>query len=63
MIDKLLPVAITLAFSAVGVLCSVSTMLLLALVGVVSFKETLNAAELAGLAMAIGSVFLLVRFG
>jgi hypothetical protein len=36
--------------------------LLLAAIGVVGFKESLNGYEIAGIAMAIGSLILLVRF-
>jgi multidrug transporter EmrE-like cation transporter len=35
---------------------------LLAVIGVVVFKEALNAYELAGIVLAIASLVLLVRF-
>jgi multidrug transporter EmrE-like cation transporter len=41
----------------------VSMILLLTSVGVLFFRESLNAYEIAGLAMAIASLILLVRFG
>ena len=44
-----------------GVYC-VSMVLLLTAIGVVRFKEPLNGYEIAGLAMAVGSLLLLTRF-
>ena len=51
-----------LKLATVGVVYCVSMVLLLAAIGVVAFKESLNAYEIAGIAMAIGSLVLLVRF-
>jgi len=41
---------------------SVSMILLLTGVGVVAFRQPLNTYEVAGLAMAIGSLILLMTF-
>ena len=51
-----------LKLATVGVLYSVSMVLLLTAVGVVRFKEPLNGYEIAGLVMAVGSLLLLTRF-
>jgi drug/metabolite transporter (DMT)-like permease len=51
-----------LKLATVGVVYCVSMVLLLAVVGVVGFKETLNGYEIAGIVMAIASLVLLVRF-
>lgn len=51
-----------LKLATIGVVYSVSMILLLAAVGIVGFRETLNAYEIAGILMAIGSLVLLVRF-
>lgn len=51
-----------LKLATIGVVYSVSMILLLTAVGAVGFRETLNASELAGLVMAIGSLVLLMRF-
>ena len=51
-----------LKLGTVGVVYCVSMVLLLTAIGVVAFKETLNGYEIAGLAMAIGSLLLLTRF-
>jgi drug/metabolite transporter (DMT)-like permease len=51
-----------LKLATIGVLYSVSMILLLAATGVVVFRESLNYYEIAGLAMAIGSLLLLARF-
>ena len=51
-----------LKLATVGVVYCVSMVLLLAVIGVVGFKESLNGYEIAGIAMAIGSLILLVRF-
>jgi small multidrug resistance pump len=48
--------------ATMGVVYSISMILLLMLIGVVFFRETLNAYEIAGLVMAIGSLVLLMRF-
>ena len=46
----------------IGVVYSVSMIVLLASIGVLFFGEKLNYYEIAGLAMAIGSMVLLSRF-
>src|SRR5262249_38667424 len=51
-----------LKLATIGVVYSVSMVLLLTTVGVVFFRESLRWQELLGLAMAIGSLILLVRF-
>jgi drug/metabolite transporter (DMT)-like permease len=51
-----------LKLATISVLYSISMILLLTAIGVVFFQESLNYYELAGLAMAIGSLILLVRF-
>ena len=51
-----------LKLATMGVVYSISMILLLMLIGVVFFRETLNAYEIAGLVMAIGSLVLLMRF-
>src|SRR4026208_1117048 len=51
-----------LKLATVGVVYSISMVLLLTAVGVVVFKESLNGYEIAGLAMAVGSLLLLTRF-
>src|SRR5262252_7983541 len=51
-----------LKLATIGVVYSVSLILLLTAVGVVFFRESLNYYEIAGLIMAIASLILLVRF-
>jgi drug/metabolite transporter (DMT)-like permease len=51
-----------LKLATISVLYSVSMVLLLTAVGVVLFEESLNHYELAGIALAIASLVLLVRF-
>jgi multidrug transporter EmrE-like cation transporter len=51
-----------LKLATIGVLYSVSMILLLTAIGVVFFRETLNYYEIAGLVMAIASLVLLMRF-
>ncbi len=51
-----------LKLATISVLYSVSMVLLLTATGVVIFRESLNAYEIAGLLMAIASLVLLVRF-
>jgi small multidrug resistance pump len=51
-----------LKLATIGVVYSVSMIVLLTGIGVVFFREPLNAYEIAGLAMAIASLILLVRF-
>jgi small multidrug resistance pump len=45
-----------------GVVYSVSMILLLTSIGIVLFREPLNRFEIAGLAMAVASLVLLIRF-
>ena len=51
-----------LKLATIGVVYSVSMILLLTGIGVVIFREPLSRCEIAGLAMAIASLFLLIRF-
>lgn len=51
-----------LKLATIGVVYSVALILLLTAVGLVGFRETLNTYEVIGLAMAIGSLVLLMRF-
>ena len=51
-----------LKLATIGVVYSVSMVLLLTAVGVVFFRESLNYYEMAGLVMAIASLVLLMRF-
>ena len=51
-----------LKLATIGVVYSVSMILLLTAVGVVFFRESLNYYEIAGLILAIASLILLVRF-
>ncbi len=51
-----------LKLATIGVVYSISMILLLTAVGTVLFRETLNAYEIAGLLMAVGSLVLLIRF-
>ena len=51
-----------LKLATIGVVYSVSMVLLLTGVGVVLFRESLNYYEIAGLILAIASLILLVRF-
>ncbi len=51
-----------LKLATIGVVYSVSMILLLTALGVVLFRESLSYYEIAGLAMAIGSLFWLIRF-
>jgi multidrug transporter EmrE-like cation transporter len=51
-----------LKLGTIGVLYSVSMVVLLTAVGVMFFRENLNYYEIAGLVMAIAALFLLVRF-
>jgi drug/metabolite transporter (DMT)-like permease len=50
-----------LKLAQVGVFYCVSMVLLLTVLGVVAFKETLSGYEIAGITMAIGSLVLLAR--
>jgi small multidrug resistance pump len=51
-----------LKLATIGVVYSVSMILLLTGIGVLRFGEPLRAPEIAGLAMAIGALVLLMRF-
>jgi small multidrug resistance pump len=51
-----------LKLATIGVVYSVSMVLLLTAIGVLFFRESLSAAEVVGLAMAIGALLLLTRF-
>ena len=51
-----------LKLATIGVLYSVSMVLLLTAVGVVLFRESLNYSELAGIVLALASLVLLMRF-
>ena len=51
-----------LKLATIGVVYSVSMIVLLTTIGVVLFRETLSYYEMAGLAMAVGSLVLLSRF-
>lgn len=51
-----------LKLATIGVVYSVSMILLLTAVGAVGFREMLNGYEVAGMMMAIGSLVLLMRF-
>jgi drug/metabolite transporter (DMT)-like permease len=51
-----------LKLATIGVVYSVSMVVLLTAVGAVGFRESLNGYEIAGLIMAIGALILLVRF-
>jgi multidrug transporter EmrE-like cation transporter len=51
-----------LKLATIGAVYSVSMILLLTGVGVAAFRQPLSAYEVVGLAMAIGSLVLLMRF-
>ena len=51
-----------LKLATIGVVYSVSMILLLTTIGIVFFREPLNRYEVAGLAMAVASLILLIRF-
>jgi small multidrug resistance pump len=51
-----------LKLATISVLYSVSMVLLLTTVGAVVFRESLNYSELAGIALALASLVLLMRF-
>jgi multidrug transporter EmrE-like cation transporter len=52
-----------LKLATIGVIYSVCMILLLTGMGVFLFDESLNRYEVAGIALAIGSILLLARFG
>jgi len=49
--------------STIGVIYSLSTVLMLAVLGVFLFNESLNQYEVTGIAFAVASIVLLSRFG
>jgi drug/metabolite transporter (DMT)-like permease len=49
--------------ASIGVLYSVSMILLLTTIGVVVFRESLNRFEIFGIVLAVASLVLLIRFG
>jgi drug/metabolite transporter (DMT)-like permease len=51
-----------LKLATIGVVYSVSMVLLLTALGVVVFRESLNVYEIVGLVFAVASIILLVRF-
>jgi drug/metabolite transporter (DMT)-like permease len=52
-----------LKLATIGVVYSVSMILLLTAIGAVFFREALNSYEVAGIVLAVASLILLVRFG
>jgi len=50
-----------LSFAQIGIVYSVSTILLLIIVGTLVLKETLRLSEMLGVAMAVGALLLLGR--
>jgi multidrug transporter EmrE-like cation transporter len=51
-----------LKLATIGVVYSVSMILLLTGIGVIAFRESLSAYEVAGLVLAVTSLILLIRF-
>jgi small multidrug resistance pump len=51
-----------LKLATIGVVYSVSMILLLTSIGAIAFRETLNAYEMIGILMAVISLVLLLRF-
>lgn len=51
-----------LKLGTIGVVYSISMIVLLTAIGIIFFKETLNYYEIAGLLMAVGALVLLMRF-
>ena len=51
-----------LKLATVGVVYSVSMIVLLTAIGAIVFRESLGAREVAGLILAIASLYLLMRF-
>ena len=51
-----------LKLATIGVVYSISMILLLTGIGSIAFRETLNAYEIAGILMAVASLVLLMRF-
>lgn len=52
-----------LKLATIGVIYSICMILLLTLMGVIFFDESLNRYEIAGVALAVASIVLLSRFG
>lgn len=52
----------SLKLATIGVVYSVSMILLLTAVGVAGFREPLSAPEVAGIALAVAALVLLMRF-
>jgi multidrug transporter EmrE-like cation transporter len=50
-----------LKLGTIGVVYSVSMIVLLALVGVIAFGESLSRSEVVGIVLAIAALFLLIR--
>src|SRR5262245_38656350 len=51
-----------LKLATIGVVYSVSMILLLTAIGAMAFREHLNASEVGGLVLAVASLILLMRF-
>jgi small multidrug resistance pump len=51
-----------LKLATIGVVYSVSMILLLTAIGAIAFRESLNAYEVGGIALAVASLVLLMRF-
>jgi drug/metabolite transporter (DMT)-like permease len=51
-----------LKLATIGVVYSISMILLLTSVGAIAFREPLNAFEIAGIVMAVAALVLLMRF-
>ena len=51
-----------LKLATIGVVYSISMILLLTAIGSLAFRETLSGYEVAGIVMAVASLVLLVRF-
>jgi multidrug transporter EmrE-like cation transporter len=52
-----------LTLATIGVIYAMCMILLLALMGVVVFDEPLHRSEIVGIALAVGALILLARFG
>lgn len=51
-----------LKLATIGVVYSISMILLLTAIGAVAFRESLNASEVVGLVLAVAALILLMRF-
>ena len=51
-----------LKLATIGVLYSISMILLLTAIGVIGFREPLHAGEIVGIGLALASLVLLMRF-